>query len=132
MHLVFFLFVVVFVEVLSSSIFVVVYTCDAFLLAYKSHMDSICLFLSSLRASIYVISITLFFLSASTLGAPSYLVYAFFLLLYLEFGALHSSMPRYDAIQSFSGFFFSHHPKSFFAYYHSIVNVMYSIYMGGE
>lgn len=61
----------------------------------------------------------LLFMLQSTLSALQYFSFLpahtfavlldmfFFLLLYLEFGALYSSMPRYKAIHSFSDFFFS-------------------------
>lgn len=57
----------VFAEVLSSSHIRRMHAMHSFW-HIKSHMDSICLFLSSFRASIYVISITLFFLSATALS----------------------------------------------------------------
>lgn len=104
---------------------------DAFLLAYKNPYGfdlPLSIFFScfNLRYQHYII----FPFCQHTLGVPCTWFMPFFLLLYLEFGALHSSsMPRYEAIHSFSGsfFFVFSPPKSFFqVYYHSIVNVMYT------
>lgn len=108
------------------------HACDAFLLAYKKPYGfdlplSIFFSFFNLRYQHYII----FPFCQHTLGVPCTWFMPFFLLLYLEFGALHSSsMPRYEAIHSFSGSFFFFvfpPPKSFFqVYYHSIVNVMYT------
>lgn len=107
------------------------HACDAFLLAYKKPYGfdlppSIFFSCFNLRYQHYIF----FPFCQHYSWCALHLVYAIFLLLYLEFGALHSSsMPRYEAIHSFSGSFFFFFPqsKSFFqASYHSIANVMYT------